>query len=98
MHCARRGCTRKLRTDRFTHCCTTCRDLDRQTADAHRIRENLGPSDLTDGYLTAVEDLAAALNRTNHARTQLRSAALEAGWTADQFAGLLAGTITVATQ
>ena len=72
-------------------CTVGCRTVALEIASAHRLRENLGESDLVDQYLAATERLAAAWATVQEHRYQLRRLALDAGWQPEQWSALLRG-------
>lgn len=73
------------------YCTVGCRAAASEVASAHRLRENLGDSELVDAYLDAAERLAAAWSTVQEHRYQLRRLALDAGWQPEQWSALLRG-------
>lgn len=88
--CARPGCKR-IAPPEMSYCTVGCRTVALEIASAHRLRDNLGESDLVDQYLAAAERLAAAWATVQNRRYELRRRALDAGFEPQQWSALLRG-------
>ena len=92
--CARKGCTRPAR-EGWRHCSAGCRTSSAELAAAHHVHAALGSSDISDEFLNAAEALDLAWSRLQRARRSVWQSAVDAGWTTEQAAGLLAGRVAV---
>lgn len=91
--CARTGCSQTLlyRLAGKRWCSATCRELDTEQAKADRLVEVIGHTPMTSGLRAELAEAGFAWERSRQLSNAIQNAALETGFTADQWEAITSG-------
>lgn len=90
--CPREGCLRHIRNRRHQYCSFICGLIDREFETAERIRNALGPSDLSASLWAEIATLSDTWTRIADLDRRIYKAALAAGYESAEWADVKRGT------